>query len=80
MGGEASAGGAARDAGNAGALAEVELGPAAVTFEAFEHLAFGEFSFPAGFEDGVLGHGCAPVWNYGRGYVGAHRELFTVER
>ena len=64
---EAAAGGAARHTGHTGALAEVELGAAAVAFQAFEHLAFGEFSFPTRFQDGVLCHGFAPVWNYGRG-------------
>ncbi len=67
VGGQTAAGGTAWHAGNAGALAEVEFGPATVAFEALEHLAFGEFSFPARFEDGVLCHGSAPVWNYGRG-------------
>jgi hypothetical protein len=25
----------------------------------------------------VLCHVCAPLWNYGSGLAGAHRELFT---
>src|SRR5690606_833433 len=73
VGGRAPARGAARDPRRARALREVERRPAAVALHPFEHLALGEFSFPARFDDGVLCHGCSPAENYGRGWLEVHR-------